>query len=73
MEAIIAAYQKSCSEQMKLNCLVKETLDNLRIEMQRLLITATSNQDSYGAELTQYNKEIRKTKGNSWRKFGEEV
>nr|XP_023017433.1 uncharacterized protein LOC111506554 [Leptinotarsa decemlineata] len=78
-KAIIAAYEANCPDKTRqqFNKTVwwNKHLEILRREVRRLFNKAKINQDwaEYKATLTQYDKEIRKAKRQSWRKFCEEV
>ncbi|XP_072398155.1 uncharacterized protein [Diabrotica undecimpunctata] len=77
--AVLAAYQENCPEREKKGKKNtpwwNEHLQKLRADVRRLFNKAKFNQDwaIYREKLTQYNKEIRKAKRDSWRKFCEEV
>lgn len=53
----------------------KKNLEKLRTEIHRLFNKIKSNNtcETYKSKPTQYNKEIRMAKRDSWRKFSEEL
>ncbi|KAJ8735608.1 hypothetical protein PYW07_007228 [Mythimna separata] len=77
-EAITASYEESCPLRTVRDRKVtwwNKKLDVLRGEARRLFNKAksTDDWDRYRKALTTYNKEIRKAKRLSWRKFCEEI
>lgn len=78
-EAVMAAYQENCQERSR-KCggntpWWNKHLKCLRDKVRRLFNKAKLSQewDVYRKTLTQYNKEVRRAKRHSWRKFCAEI
>lgn len=79
-KAIVSAYHENCPEKTKRHNGEKtvwwnKNLERLRTEVRKLFNRAKDDQNwhTYKNKLTEYNKQIRKAKRDSWKRFCEEV